>query len=424
MECVQAIVGESESVRDVVGRLLAENCEAWWDASSEPYAPSPRYESREQVRHEGALDRFLAALTAEAERPPRTEADRDAARRRILDGFGELARSALGFREHHLAELIEGPYADVAGEFARRARGFDPAIRPADVFQAWRNVWTMNGLQRLLGRPVRLTPSVFAYSMLYPYTDNYLDDPAIAADEKVAFSARFSERLSGREVAPRTAQEERIYRLVALIEEEYDRRAHPQVFESLLAIHRAQERSVRLVSPGAAPYEVDVLGISLEKGGTSVLADGYLVAGELTAEQAAFLFGYGALLQIVDDLQDVAADRDSGLLTVFSQSAGRWKLDRLVNRTFRYGDGVVRGLQRFGAQGGEPLAELIATSWRQLLVDAVGRSARFFSRGYVRAMERHSPFRYRPLRARRKRLSRSSPQLMRLVEAFAAADGA
>ena len=31
----------------------------------------------------------------------------------------------------------------------------------------------------LLGLPVEVTPAVFAYSMLYPYTDNYLDDPAI-----------------------------------------------------------------------------------------------------------------------------------------------------------------------------------------------------------------------------------------------------
>jgi hypothetical protein len=25
---------------------------------------------------------------------------------------------------------------------------------------------------------MRLTPSIFAYSMLYPYADNYLDDPS------------------------------------------------------------------------------------------------------------------------------------------------------------------------------------------------------------------------------------------------------
>ncbi len=34
-------------------------------------------------------------------------------------------------------------------------------------------------LQLLLGIPVRVTPAIFAYSMLYPYGDNCLDDPAI-----------------------------------------------------------------------------------------------------------------------------------------------------------------------------------------------------------------------------------------------------
>jgi len=36
----------------------------------------------------------------------------------------------------------------------------------------------------------------------------------------------------------------------------------------------AQARSLKLVAPEASPFELDVVGISCEKGGTSVLADG------------------------------------------------------------------------------------------------------------------------------------------------------
>ena len=95
----------------------------------------------------------------------------------------------------------------------------------------------------------------------------------------------------------------------------------PQVYESLYAIHAAQARSVRLMRRDEPPYGVDVLGIAIEKGGASVLADGYLVAGSLTLPQARLLFGLGALLQLGDDLQDVEDDRAKGLATIFSQTA-------------------------------------------------------------------------------------------------------
>jgi hypothetical protein len=67
-------------------------------------------------------------------------------------------------------------FLEATTAFARMARRFDPAITSAEIYQAARNVWTANFLQLLLGMPVRVTPAIFAYSMLYPYSDNYLDE--------------------------------------------------------------------------------------------------------------------------------------------------------------------------------------------------------------------------------------------------------
>jgi hypothetical protein len=55
-------------------------------------------------------------------------------------------------------------------------------------------------------------------------------------------------------------------------------------------------------------YEKDILAMSIEKGGSSVLADAYLINGTLTEKEATFFFGYGVLLQICDDLQDGKKD--------------------------------------------------------------------------------------------------------------------
>ena len=59
-----------------------------------------------------------------------------------------------------------------------------------DIFQAIRNVWIMNSIQILYNMEVKLTPSIFAYSMLYPYSDNYLDDANISVGEKVEFNKK------------------------------------------------------------------------------------------------------------------------------------------------------------------------------------------------------------------------------------------
>lgn len=58
----------------------------------------------------------------------------------------------------------------------------------------------------------------------------------------------------------------------------------------------------------SSPDADHVLALSVAKGGASLLADGYLVRGELGPGEAELCFGYGVFLQLLDDLQDVAAD--------------------------------------------------------------------------------------------------------------------
>ncbi|MBI3362357.1 MAG: class 1 isoprenoid biosynthesis enzyme, partial [Chloroflexi bacterium] len=221
--------------------------------------------------------------------------------------------------------LLSDGFAGIGGRMARRARGFDPAVPLADVLQASRNAWTACGLQLLFGRMMALTSSIFAYSMLYPYTDNYLDDPSASAQDKLGFSRRFGMRLAGQPAEVANSREEAIWRLVGLIEGEYPRATYPRVFESLLDIHAAQHNSLRLRRNLDASYD-EILHTSFHKGGSSVLADAWLAAGELSPEQARFAFLWGVLLQLGDDLQDLTEDLDAGVLTLFTHAAARMPL--------------------------------------------------------------------------------------------------
>lgn len=389
----------------------------------------------EQATRETHLDRFLQSVERELRERLKTKSQRRAAQDRITSAFTSFAKACLDLDDPHLDLLLNHGFSAVATRLAREARHLDPAVSAADIFQACRNAWTACALQALMGQPMRLTPSIFAYSMLYPYTDNYLDDPAASLGAKLAFSDRFRERLKGYRVHPRNEREATIWRLLELIEEEYPRGAWPEVHGSLLAIHEAQENSVRMLRFGSSPENVDVLKLSFEKGGTSVVADACLVAGSLSREEARAAFGWGVLLQLEDDLQDLQQDLREGNRTIFTQAvvgprcgaSGGAPLDLLTKRLLEFGGRVMRQidclpLDRSALQGAspnhKPLKEMIHMSCSLLPVWSAGDSARHYSSDYLMQLEAQSPFRFGSLADRRKKLAHWTGPLTKMFESF------
>jgi hypothetical protein len=327
-------------------------------------------------------------------------------------------RAILDANEDHLDLLQNSELAEAAAAFAREARAFDASLSLENIYQAARNAWAMFTLQLQQAQPVQLTPSILGYSLIYPYSDNLLDNPSITTQDKAAFGRRLGQRLAGGSPTPANGTEERIWQLVGLIEGQYPRTSHPAVFASLQAIHRAQMRSVALLHRKAAPYDLDVLGISLEKGGASVLAHGYLVGGSLPAQQAAFLFGSGAFLQLLDDLQDVEANRQQGLATIFTQAAGRWPLDRLTNRTFLLGETVQQMEAGFPTPAAGLLQELMARSTRLMLIEAASHIPQYYDSAYLDALQERSPVRLAYLARLREQLPQPYGPVTALAEAF------
>jgi hypothetical protein len=378
----------------------------------------PRYTAEAQTRNEKHLLRFLDVMDHTLTHPPRRREEAQAAQLRLGAAFRSLAEQALGFTSEQLDLLPSQVFSDVSEEFVRKARAFDPKLSGEDIYQAGRNAWTAHGLQWLLGMSVELTPSILAYSLLYPYTDNYLDDPDIARGTKLAFNERFRQRLAGDSLTPVNAHEQIIFDLVAMIEKQYPRSESSGVFESLLAIHHAQSLSVNLLRRAAAPEAVDVLGLSFYKGGTSVLADGYLISDSLNEAQRQYTYGHGILAQLLDDMEDVEQDRLADRLTVYSQSAGYSPLDRLANRTFHFGRQVLLRMDCFDVA--ESVRELIRHGANLILIDVIGRTDRYYTPSYLRQLEAHSPFRFSFLRGQRNTFAngRHQASLGNLMETF------
>jgi len=414
-------LAERSGMSQRVDEMLETFTHLWWDCPASLTSPpdlGKEYSLREQIENEKLLDQQVQVLENLLKHPPKGEAESLAARQTLSSSFFEFTGTVFGFKPSQIAAIRNYSFEDILLEFARQARGFDPGISNDDIYQAGRNLWSMNFVQILLGLPVRMTPSLFAYSMLYPYTDNYLDNPAISKQDKHRFNRSFRRRLSGEPVSPKDPLEESIYDLVSMVEEEYDRTQYPHVYESLLAIHQAQGRSVRLLQGDLSPYEVDVLGICFEKGGTSVLADGYLVAGDLTQAQQELMFAYGTLTQLVDDLEDTQSDLEAGLMTVFSQSARHWKLDGVFTRTLHFGERAVKILAAGSPPDHKDLMDVMQRSITPVLIMAAAGQHRYFSREFMAELQRHFPLRFSRLEKKRKHLNRYRREMDILANAF------
>jgi hypothetical protein len=383
---------------------VAQTIVVWNDCAGRLWPGGPRYSPGEQRKREKAYDEGLRAVEREARKAPRTKAQRLEAQQRIVAAFPRFAALALGL-EGETVQLLTDGFLPIGAQFARWARRFDPSLSMTDTIQACRNAWTACGLQPLLGDPMGITPSILGYSLLYPYSDNYLDDGKVSRAEKLQFSARFRDRLCGRRLSARNHREAAVWTMVQFIEEQYPRLRYPQVFECLLAIHRAQELSIAQLNSCGHCDDSDVLRISCAKGGTSVLADACLSHGWLSEEESGFSFEWGALLQLGDDLQDVREDLRRGSVTLFSSAAASGQpLDSLAIQLLNFSERVADRIDRL-PNGPAMLKNLLRMSWRSLILMAVAGAQEFFTPAFLDELEPSSSFRFDFLRARNKRLA-------------------
>jgi hypothetical protein len=407
----------------VVDQRVTQTIDVWNSCAGKSLPPFPRFAPREQGKREQAYDRGLRSVESVARSAPRTEGDHLLARQRLVGTFPPFAAVALGLKPDAV-DLLMGVFLRTGTELTQWARSFDPGLTVPDTIQACRNAWTACGLQALVGEPMQLTTPIAAYSMLYPYSDNYLDHPSRTRAEKLAFSERFRRRLSGEQLDTTDNLEAAVWAMVELIERHYPRLSFPQVFDSLLAIHRAQEASIaQLGGLCDTPNSInghDLLRVSCAKGGTSVLADAFLAQPWLTEEESQFAFEWGVLLQLGDDLQDVNEDLRRGSATLFTDavSAGQ-PLDQLVMQLLNFSQYLGERMDVL-PHGSQMLKDLLRMSWRSLILMAVAESQPFFTREFLARLEPLSAFRFEFLRKRNGNLVAREALYVRLFDAFVA----
>lgn len=382
----------------------------WAATPAEMPEIGPRLGVLRQLSNGRAVSRLIDDLAVRIDTIPEDEVGRQAWREQLRERLQAFGQERLGWPDGYRRLLFADAFFESTVAFAREARAFDPSLPLEQLGQALRNVWIGNSIQMLLDQPVGLRDGLFAYSMLYPLTDNWLDDPAVPDTGKHAFNRRFGRRLAGLPVLPHDKREAAAFRLVGRIERELPRRDFPWVFSSLLAIHQGQSLSLQQ-QHASRLADHDVLAISFEKGGTSVLADLHLVRPGASSEQERFAFGYGVFLQLLDDLQDVEDDLAAGHQTLFTRAARRGSLDEPTARLARFVDLTLDAT--FHGPAFADRLDLIRRNCRALLVSSVALQPKRFSRRFRRALEARWPVSFRTHRRLRRRAIGLYPKIAR-----------
>lgn len=394
------------------GRIQNQFIEKWETCPNHFPNSKKRFSYWKKWLWQRRFDHFLAFFKVEMKQknPNSTE---------ILREIKIFFREGLAYSTDQLNLIFSEQMIESTKDFIQKAWKFDPSLGTDEISQACRNVWVMLGLQALFGKPICITPSLLGYSLLYPYTDNFIDNPHISKKEKIEFCQRFSLKLNGKQVQPQSEIESRIYELVQLIESEFPRKDFSKVYDSLLAIHNAQTKSLQLLSEHAHLTETETFQIGIEKGASSVIADGYLVLGDLDENQLKFLYEYGAYLQILDDLQDAREDYQEGIMTCFSRAILSHKLDRLLCKTYHMGRLVLETITNLYPNE-MVFHGLIKRSFGLLFIAAIFQNQEDYSPEFVRLIEKHTPFHFSFLHKRKVELEPIKNLITERLELFKA----
>ncbi len=392
------------TLEDDIKRFKQIYSELWWDSGTDLPWLKKQYSKTEQRKIENELSRFVDEVSIKIKDYSPEEGKQKAWIEDFIVGLKRCGNQILELSDFYLDSIFNESYTESTKQFIEKVKSFDPALRIEDVYQALRNVWIMNSLQVYLNLDIEHSDAIFAYSLIYPYTDNVLDDVSESLEKKLSLTLNLRNWLEGRLSPFHNSQEEKIFRLIKIIEKQYRRDVFPGVYQSLLAIFNAQIRSLLLQKKHSLPYETDILDISFEKGGASVLADGYLVNGNLEEDQAEFCFGFGVFLQLADDIQDVSLDRKNKHMTIFSQTAEKYHLDKLTNKLFNFISRVVEMKLDEQTANRKKLKEIIQKNCYYLILEAVGKNKTYYTKKYVDKMQNYFPVRFSYLKELRKKL--------------------
>lgn len=309
-------------------------------------------------------------------------------RRKLSSLINEILyqENVIGIHNSLNAEGISAFYEELK-EFLRHVRLFAPELSLEDIGQALRNYIVYAMFKVIHQSSEGFSLAGFGYSMLYPFTDNYIDSTSYTEKEKAEYNNIIRAQIEGREVHPKTVHQQKTVDLLRAIESEYPRTKDSFAYLLLLMMLEAQENSIRAQHRNTLLTPEERLDISLYKGGVSVLIDRFFVRKELNEEELILYLGFGFFLQLADDLQDIRTDSEQGHQTILTVDLSPAQEESIVNKMLNF---VHNTLGVFRAEN-DVFKNFVLANCYQLIFTSVVRSREFFSPEYLEQIEKCLP---------------------------------
>ena len=347
----------------------------------------PMIKAGQKKENESLVQEFTQKVQKKLRQKPKSKEARNALTQELEQDFMNfLDREQILYLSSWMSPQLLDAFKRETKHFLDDVRAFDEELRPEQIWQTLRNYFIYAMIVDMQGVEQHAEDPILAYSLLYPYTDNYIDDARITRQEKEHYNRMISAKLKGESVLGRNALEEKTCRLLDMILTAYIGPKQKKISESLLQLLEAQTCSIRQQKTDVT--EDQILEISIWKGSSSVLTD-YLFATEDWKEyEETFYLKFGFLLQLVDDLQDIEEDNAAGNHTLMTEADRHQCLERYVNRLLWFTWNEIRSFEPVNpALKGFVLKHCVEIS---LLSAAMNQQ--FFANSYLRALEPYLPF--------------------------------
>lgn len=291
---------------------------------------------------------------------------------------------------HSMDQKTLAAFQDELKDFLRHVREFAPELSLEGIGQAIRNYIVYAMFKEINQVKSCFSMACFGYSMLYPFTDNYIDSEKNSDKEKTEYNQIIRDKIEGKDVQPKSLHQLRTCQLLQMIESEYPGKRDSSIFVLLLMMLEAQEGSLRQQNKILTLTPAERLDISLYKGGLSVLIDRLFVNKEITENDLVFYFEFGFFLQLADDLQDIKEDSIQGNQTIFTGDPHSKREEEIVNKLLHF---VQRIFDAYQAEN-DSYKHFILSNCYQLIYSSIVRSKAFFSKEYLDKLEKYLPVTY------------------------------
>jgi hypothetical protein len=277
--------------------------------------------------------------------------------------FATAEKLCVTDHEQHLMKLFSSLLSlilESSADFLNQSHQREVGLGPRDHYRALTNYWVYLILGTIFDDTdviSCLSEGVYAYSFLYPYSDDLMDSANVDTEQKKLFCKNVASKILGRIIEQNAfesnsddtillSRERRVYEL---IDQALSNTKNNALRESLCVINHAQLSSIKqhvkcenvehAVKSLSKQFEQNIFDVSVNKGVASVMPDTYFIVPNdgLTQEQAELAAMVGAMGQFINDVEGLFDDLDEKSLTPALISYLKHKtLDRFMEKSMTY----------------------------------------------------------------------------------------